>query len=196
MQLLKLNVFDNPSKERVKSRATYGFIKLNFKCFHLHSSVTLNQDFALKFYLKLLLITMTVTSYTNPNLSCRIKGITEPIIDEYFIQLNNANFSKTAALFTEQGNLYPPFGKVVQGKSAIAQYLQKEAVGMKFYPEWGEITFDYSNNKHYQIQGKVTTHQFTVNVSWLFQLSSTQEISVLEIKLMASLKELAQLKRI
>lgn len=138
---------------------------------------------------------MTVSSYTHPNLSCRIKGITEPIIDEYFIQLNNANFLETAALFTEQGNLYPPFGKVVQGKSAIAQYLQKEALGMKFFPEAGEITFNHSNNRHYQIQGKVTTHQFTVNVSWLFQLTPTQEISVLEIKLMASLKELAQLNR-
>ncbi|MEB3311747.1 MAG: nuclear transport factor 2 family protein [Snowella sp.] len=140
---------------------------------------------------------MTIPPRKFKDLDCQIKGVSEPIIDEYFIQLNNANFPETAGLFTEQGILQPPFGKILQGRPAIAQYLQKEAVGMKFCPNWEEISFNEADNSHrqVQIQGKVITHQFTVNVNWVFQLTPTPEISLLEIKLLASLNELAQLNR-
>jgi hypothetical protein len=42
----------------------------------------------------------------------------------------------------------------------------------------------------YQVQGKVKTNQFTVNVNWLIQLNSIKEIILVEVKLVASLVEL------
>ena len=119
-----------------------------------------------------------------------INGIAEPIICKYFTQLNNSEFAATAALFAEQGYLNPPFEKMIQGKDAIAQYLDKEAIGIKYYPEQGEILFSNSLITRYKIEGKVQTNHFMVNVSWLIELNNIKEIMVVDIKLLASLNEL------
>ena len=130
--------------------------------------------------------------------SLDLDGIYENTIHEYFMRLNNGEFMETAQLFAEQGCLNPPFEKSILGKEAIARYLEKEAKGMKFCPERGEILtkvgladpLEHSDRTQYQIQGKVKTNFFTVNVSWSIELNAIKEIMAVDVKLLASIDEL------
>ncbi len=119
-----------------------------------------------------------------------IDGIDESTLYEYFDTLNKHEFIVTSKLFAEQGCLNPPFEKTVCGRDAIAQYLEREAKGIEFCPEYGQVIKSDNIFTHYQIQGKVKTNQFTVNVNWLIQLNPTKEIILVEVKLVASLIEL------
>jgi hypothetical protein len=133
-----------------------------------------------------------------------IGGIHEPVIYEYFARLNNGEFIATAELFAEQGYLIPPFDKQLQGREVIAQYLEKEAKGIIFLPEHGEIvtSVDTASNledadrTRYQIQGKVEINWFTVNISWSMQLNAAKEIMIVEVKLLTSLEDLLSFSRI
>ena len=136
-----------------------------------------------------------------------IQGIQSTTIDEYFSRLNHHEYVATAQLFATTGCLHPPFENPIQGREAIAQYLQQEAQGMSFVPEQGillPIDFDDSPRAtlreridypqtRIQIQGKVQTKWFTANVSWLFELNSITEIMLVQIKLLAALPELLNL---
>jgi hypothetical protein len=119
-----------------------------------------------------------------------IHSIDELTICEYFARLNDNKFIAASELFAEQGCLNPPFEKTVCGRDAIAQYLEKEAKGIEFCPTYGKMIMSDSKFTQYQIQGKVKTSQFTVNVNWLIQLNSTKKIILIEVKLVASLIEL------
>ena len=138
------------------------------------------------------------------NQKVEIQGINEPVIYEYFASLNNSEFIATAELFAEQGYLIPPFDKQLQGREAIAQYLAKEASGIKFLPEQGELvtSVDSAANlgdgdrTQYQIQGKVEINWFTVNISWSIQLNAAKEIMLVEVKLLTSLDDLLSFSRI
>ena len=132
---------------------------------------------------------------TNIDAFVNIDGIDELTIYEYFARLNNNEFIATSELFAEQGCLSPPFEQTVCGRDAIAQYLEKEAKGIEFCPAYGEMIMSESTFTQYQIQGKVKTNQFTVNVNWLIQLNSTKEIILVEVKLVASLIELLKFSK-
>jgi hypothetical protein len=123
--------------------------------------------------------------------STYIDGIQEPTIYKYFERLNRGEFTAVAELFVEQGCLIPPFEKMIQGRNIIAKYLEKEASGMSFCPEHGAILQSDHQHIQYQIYGRVKTNYFTVKVSWLIQLNQASEIMVVEVKLLASLKELS-----
>lgn len=145
---------------------------------------------------------MVATPSIITDISINIDGIQETRIHEYFKKLNSGEFSATAELFAEQGILRPPFEKPVQGRKAIAQYFQKEAPGMKFWPERGEtvtsgadLSFENQPQSQYQIQGRVATAWFTINVSWLIELNAAQEITVVEVKLLTALHDLLNLNR-
>ena len=133
-----------------------------------------------------------------------IRGIHEPVIYEYFARLNNGEFIATAELFAEQGYLIPPFDKQLQGRESIAQYLEKEAIGIRFLPECGEIVasvdipsrLEHNDHTQYQIQGKVEINWFTVNISWSIELNAVKEIILVEVKLLASLEDLLSFSRI
>ena len=133
---------------------------------------------------------MKNTFSTNKDTFINIDDIDELTIYEYFARLNNNEFIATSELFTEQGCLNPPFEKIVYGRNAIAQYLEKEAKGIESCPANGEMIMSDGTFTQYQVQGKVKTNQFTVNVNWLIQLNSTKEIILVEVKLVASLVEL------
>jgi hypothetical protein len=139
------------------------------------------------------------TSLIDTNRAIDIQGIRIATIDEYFIRLNHQEYVATSELFAITGYLYPPFENPIQGREAIAQYLQQEAQGMRFVPEDGTLLAIDSNERtddpqtRIQIQGKVQTKWFTVNVSWLFELNSIREIMLVEIKLLAALPELLNL---
>lgn len=129
-------------------------------------------------------------SSTDKDTFINIDGIDELTISEYFARLNNNEFIATSELFAEQGCLNPPFEKTMYGRNAIAKYLEKEAKGIEFCPAYGKMIISNSTYIQYQIQGKVKTPQFTVNVNWLIQLNLIKEIILVEVKLVASLIEL------
>ena len=132
---------------------------------------------------------MTKISFTE--LDSRVD---EPVIHDYFIQINKSNFVATANLFSEQGGLKPPFEKMITGRSAIVQYLEKEALGIKIFPTHMKAAMSDQSYTQYQVQGKVKTNYFTVNASWLINLNTAKEITLVEIKLLENLSDLLAFK--
>lgn len=122
-------------------------------------------------------------------------NLTEPIITEYFETLNEGNFQATAKLFAIDGTLTPPFESPITGPEAIATYLQQEAREMHLSPLQETLEITETGHIQAKIKGKVKTALFTVNVAWIFILNRKKEIVSVEVKLLASLEELVNLKR-
>ena len=118
----------------------------------------------------------------------------EPVVHNYFVRLNQSDFVATSDLFSEQGSLKPPFEKAIKGRNAIAQYLAKEALGMKVFPSYIKTEIIAQDCTQYQIKGKVKTNYFTVHASWLISLNSTKEITLVEIQLLEKLGDLLPFK--
>jgi Nuclear transport factor 2 (NTF2) domain len=141
---------------------------------------------------------MEITVPINANTFTDSPNTPEHNINEYFSRLNNGEFMATAELFAEEGYLHPPFEQPIQGRKAIAQYLETEAQGMKFWPAKVELlTNDSLPETHherqqpcYQIHGQVETKWFTVNVAWLIQLNMAGQIAGVKIELLAALQDL------
>lgn len=127
----------------------------------------------------------------------KIEGIEEAVIVRYFATINQEGFEATAALFTEDGELLAPFEKPIVGRDAIAAYLSKEAKGMKLLPLQGiyESAEKENNLPTVKVTGKVKTSLFSVNVAWYFNLNTTQKITRVKIKLLASPQELLGLQQ-
>jgi hypothetical protein len=123
-----------------------------------------------------------------------IEGIVEPVVLRYFDMLNAGEFEATASLFAADGALHPPFESPIVGKEAIASYLKAEAQGLQLYPLKGVTAELEGDRASIQIKGKVQTPLFAVNVAWQFILNSDKEILSVEVKLLASLEELAKLR--
>lgn len=124
-----------------------------------------------------------------------IAGIDNPVILQYFETLNTGDFQATSQLFARDGALQPPFEPDVIGPEAIAAYLEQEAKGLILEPQHGVSNLLDNGCTEFLIGGKVHTPWFSVNVSWLFILSPTQEIFITQVKLLASLQELIHLRR-
>ena len=107
-----------------------------------------------------------------------ITGVNEPAIINYFATINQELFSKTAALFTEAGELLAPFESPIVGRENIAAYLSKEAKGMLLVPKQGSKEVN-SDSTAYKITGKVKTSLFSVNVAWNFVLNSSLRVNTL-----------------
>ena len=135
------------------------------------------------------------TALTEP-VKIDIHGIHEPVIYAYFEKLNNGQFIATSKLFSERGCLNPPFDNQIQGRDAIAQYLEQEAQGIRFCPEEGEVLTIDPNHTRYQIQGKIEMNWFTINISWSIDLNAANEIMLVEVKLLTSLDDLLSFSRI
>ena len=139
---------------------------------------------------------MNTASYIGTELLIdNIAGVASPSIVAYFNSLNSGDFAATAALFTDNACLHPPFDLPLSGRDAIATYLEQEARGMIFCPESGTMLIKDNDISQYHIQGKVKTNYFTINVSWLMQLTSADRICLVEVKLLAPLSELLKIKR-
>jgi hypothetical protein len=128
-------------------------------------------------------------------LSVQIEGVSEPIVEAYFTRLNSREVTTTADLFAKCGCLKPPFEDSIEGRDAIAVYLEKEARGMRFCPESGTLLLRDNDLTQYHIYGKVQTNYFTINVSWLMQLNTDNEIVLVEVKLLAALEELLKFSK-
>ena len=122
-----------------------------------------------------------------------IEGITQPAITNYFTTFNRSEFTQTASLFAEDGELIAPFEKPIIGREKIAAYLDREAKGMTVLPKQG-IYDSESDSNSYKVVGKVKTSLFSVNVAWFFTLNFDRQIAIAEIKLLASPQELLGLK--
>jgi hypothetical protein len=138
-------------------------------------------------------ITLTPKSASTTDLT--IEGITEAKVLRYFETMNAGNYEATAALFAEAGVMHPPFEEPIEGKDAIATYLEAEAKGMQLFPRQGIAETLLNDQTQIQVSGKVQTPWFSVNVSWIFVLSSEREILSARIKLLASPQELLSLRR-
>ena len=124
-----------------------------------------------------------------------IEGIVEPAILRYFETLNAGEFQTTAALFADDGVMYPPFESGFVGREAIALYLQEEAEKIKACPHQGIVETLENDHIQFQITGKVQTSWCGVNVAWLFVLNQQRQITTAKIKLLASPQELLSLRR-
>ena len=114
-------------------------------------------------------------------------------IQSYFSTLNQGQFELTAALFSDQGQLVPPFDNAVIGQQAIAEYLQQEAVDMKFQPRSATSQVLPNGQTDVEVRGQVSTSLFKVNVVWNFWLSDQGKIDLVKVNLIASMQELLRI---
>ena len=138
---------------------------------------------------------MTKTNISNSPKIIPITAIAELAIANYFATINQENFTQTAALFAEAGELHAPFEQPIVGRKAIAAYLDKEAKKMQLVPQTGRYESTEGDLQQIKVQGKVKTPFFSVNVAWYFHLDREQQITIAKIKLLASPQELLGLKQ-
>ena len=123
-----------------------------------------------------------------------IAGLVQPVISHYFEGLNAGDFEATSQLFAVDGALQPPFEDAVIGPTAIADYLEREAKGFLLQPQQTVSKPLEDGDTEVEVVGKVQTPWFAVNVRWTFILSSTQQILIAKINLLAALQDLLHLK--
>ncbi|MGK7896212.1 MAG: ketosteroid isomerase family protein [Xenococcus sp. (in: cyanobacteria)] len=114
-------------------------------------------------------------------------------IRSYFSTLNQGKFKLTAALFSDKGQLVPPFDSPVIGQQAITDYLQQEAIDMKFQPRSATDQVLPNGQTDVEVRGQVSTSLFTVNVVWNFLISSQGKIDLVKVNLIASMQELLRI---
>lgn len=119
-----------------------------------------------------------------------ILSIDEPTLSAYFTALNDERYEDVAALFAEEGVLYPPFAEPLIGRGAIAHYLHLEAVGMRAEPLKGEFLTKEGTQRCYRLVGKAKLPLFSVNVAWQFGLNTEDQITFVKVNLLATLEEL------
>ena len=140
---------------------------------------------------------MNAPHQSRPNVeTASVAAADRLVTEEYFRSFNQNQFEQTAALFSEDGELLPPFESPIVGEQAILAYLEKEAGNITAFPERWERREGESDRPHIVVTGKVNAIIFKVNVAWYFILSSGDETSApsqierVRIKLLASPKEL------
>lgn len=125
----------------------------------------------------------------------QIDGIAEPIILRYFETLNAGEFPATAALFADDGVMYPPFESGIVGPEAIALYLEQEADNIQACPRQGIVETLEHDQIQFQVTGKAQTSWCGVNVTWFFILNRQRQILNAKIKLLGSPQDLLALRR-
>ncbi len=115
-------------------------------------------------------------------------------ITSYFVTLNQEQFDLTAQLFSEQGQLIPPFDTPLVGQAAISNYLKQEATDMSLQPVSEASQVLDNGQTDVEVKGKVSTSTFSVGVVWNFLISESGEIDLVKVNLLASLKELLHLR--
>jgi hypothetical protein len=115
-------------------------------------------------------------------------ALLQPLVS-YFDAVNDQRTSVAASLFCKEGVLVAPLGVQVRGRAEIANYLADKCAGMLLYPEHVSLV-DAST---IVVLGHVKCPAFTVQVEWKFHMVRT-EIAVLQVRLLASLHQLAHLR--
>lgn len=130
---------------------------------------------------------MTLTTEQLPQLQ------SEPIVQTYFTSFNAGDFAAVAALFSTDGELRAPFEDPIVGKEAIETYLNQEAEGMEASSK-EMVSQPLDGLKQVVVKGSVKARVFGVNVRWTFLINSNNQIEQAEIKLLASLQELVNVR--
>lgn len=117
-----------------------------------------------------------------------------PVVAAYFAAFNQGDFETVSRLFAIDGALQPPFEALVISPVAIAAYLHQEATGLRLEPQTTTAIALDNGCTQIEVTGRVYAPWFTVNVAWTFILSPTDEIFIVKINLLASLKELLPLR--
>jgi SnoaL-like domain len=116
------------------------------------------------------------------------------VIKQYFEALNNGDAAAVAELFAPDGVLQPPFHQPILGRTAIAQYLQEEAIGINLSPtDYSSQPLESGQVEH-TVSGKVQTSLLCVNALWNIVLGEDSKISFVRVKLLASLAELLKVR--
>lgn len=137
---------------------------------------------------------MQAADTRNSTTGIAIEGVAEPAVLQYFQTLNAGQFDATAALFASDGQLHAPFEEPIEGREAIAAYLQAEAQGMQLYPRQGQVETLEDGQIQVTVTGRVQTPWFSVNIGWVFVLNPARDIISATIKLLASPQELLSLR--
>ena len=114
-------------------------------------------------------------------------------VETYFRTLNQGQLDLAAALFSEKGQLIPPFDSPVVGRQAIADYLKQEATDMNFYPTSETTQVLVDGRLEVKVKGKVSTSAFSVKVVWNFIITDVK-IDLVMVNLLASLQELINIR--
>lgn len=123
-----------------------------------------------------------------------LENICELTIHQYFKTLNAKEFQATSELFAAEGVLQAPFTDPVVTPPAIAAYLHKESQGITAHPN--EVNWQLLDDSHTQVKvfGQAKTPVFAVNVCWEFTLNAEGKILLMRLKLLASPRQLLQLR--
>lgn len=113
-------------------------------------------------------------------------------ITRYFEAFNANDFGAAAALFSDGGELCPPFESAVVGPEAIAHYLNQEAGQMTAHPDY--LSIQDLGDGELCVGGQVDAIAFKVGVEWTFLFTEASEIKSLSIRLKASMKELLTMR--
>ncbi len=115
-------------------------------------------------------------------------------VQQYFDCFNQKAFAQAAALFSQEGQLKPPFDDWVVGSDAIAQYLQQKAQNMTAFPQHWQVQRLETDSWQLEVTGQVRAIAFKVNIAWHFIVNAEGTIDRASIKLLASPKELLGLR--
>jgi hypothetical protein len=129
-----------------------------------------------------------------------IEGVDNYTVLSYIDNMNAFDFTAASELFADEGALQPPFQAPVVGRAAILTYMREECTGLKMLPERGVVEPIDDGYTQIKVTGKVQTPWFGANVgmniAWRFLLDAQGKIFFVAIDLLASPKELLNLRRV
>jgi Orange carotenoid protein, N-terminal/Nuclear transport factor 2 (NTF2) domain len=128
-----------------------------------------------------------------------IEGVSNYTVLSYIDNMNAFDFVAASNLFAAEGALQPPFQAPVVGPAAVLTYMREECVGLKMLPERGVEEAIEDGYTQVKVTGKVQTPWFGagvgMNIAWRFLLDPQGQIFFVAIDLLASPKELLNLRR-
>lgn len=116
------------------------------------------------------------------------------VIDKYLAYINQANFTLAASLFAQSGILAPAFEPQLVGRKAIYRYLVERSMQGIYVESMPRQLQQFPNSRsQIDVAGTFSADAFTLKTNLTFLLNQSQEIYLLQIKLMMPLKELESL---
>ncbi len=134
-----------------------------------------------------------------PRNKVTIEGIDNPTVLSYMENMHAFDFESAVALFAEEGGaLKPPFEEPIVGPKTILSYMRDDCYGLKLMPERGVSEKAEGGFTQIKVTGKVQTPWFggkvVINVAWRFLINPEGKIFFVAIDILASAKELLNLR--
>lgn len=116
------------------------------------------------------------------------------VVGSYFDSINQGLYRRTVSLFTNEGILAPPFQPQIIGRKQIYQYFQRQPSGLYLEVKERHISPFYNNRTKIEVFGQLITQRRDINVVWTFLLNNQAKITIAQTILLASLRELENLR--